>query len=142
MAEFEVAKRFSAPAYKVWDYVSWQGMPQLVEGGFFTEADFPYGDAPLPGMLRRVKGSEGAPFVERLEKYIAQDYFYRYSLVDTGDLPVTDYVGTVKVTPAGTGSCLKFGHTATVVGCEKSEWMEIWLRIENEVFEYIRRCVE
>ena len=43
MASFEVAARFDAPAESVWSFVSWDGMPRLTEGGFFTRAEFPAG---------------------------------------------------------------------------------------------------
>ena len=113
MASFEVAARFDAPAESVWSFVSWDGMPRLTEGGFFTRAEFPAGTEIRPGALRRVHVPDGPPFVERLEEYRAHDFFYRYRLVDTGPFPLTDYMGVVAVTRAGAGCCLKFGHTAT-----------------------------
>ncbi|MCG2842622.1 SRPBCC family protein [Sandaracinobacter sp. RS1-74] len=137
MAEFETAARFEAPAAAIWPFVSWDGMPCLVEGGFFTAADFPAGPEIRPGALRRVSTANGV-FVERLEEYRAEDHYYRYRLIDTGPFPLTDYVGVVVVTPAGSGCCLKFGHSATLVDTDAASWRESWLAIENQVFDFIR----
>jgi hypothetical protein len=139
MASFEVAARFDAPPERVWGFVSWDGMPRLTEGGFFTRADFPAGTQIEPGALRRVHLPDGPPFVERLEEYRPADFFYRYSLVDTGPLPLTDYMGVVAVTRAGTGCCLKLGHTATLVDIDEDGWRKAWLDIEHQVFDFIRR---
>jgi len=141
VADFEIATRFDAPASLVWSYVSWHGMPRLTEGGFFTSADFPAGMDIRPGMLRRVTTPDGGMFVERLEEYREADCFYRYSLVDTGPFPVTDYMGVVVVTPAGSGCCLKFGHRATLVDLDSESWRQAWLSIENQVFDFIRSQV-
>ncbi len=141
MALFEIATRFTAPAEKVWGFVSWDGMPVLTKGGFFTKADFPSGAEIAPGALRRVFVPDGPPFVERLEEMWAEDFFYRYSLVDTGSMPITDYQGVVHVTRAGPGSCLKFGHTGTVVDMDEQTWRDGWLNIERQVFEFIRKSL-
>jgi hypothetical protein len=138
MASFEIAARFDAPAAKVWGFVSWDGMSRLTEGGFFTKAEFPNGPEIRVGALRRVYTADGAPFVERLEEYRSEDFFYRYSLVDTGPFPLTDYSGVVKVTPASNGCCLKFGHTATLIDIDEAAWRTIWSGIEKQVFDFIR----
>ncbi|PZU50166.1 MAG: SRPBCC family protein [Sphingomonas sp.] len=138
MALFETAARFDAPAPLVWSYVSWDGMPKLVEGGFFTSADFPAGPEIRPGALRRLSTPDGS-FTERLEDYRAADFTYRYRMVDTGPFPLTDYEGIVAVTPAGSGCCLKFGHSATLIGLSAAEWETGWLAIEASVFDFIRR---
>lgn len=139
MASFEIAARFDAPAPIVWSYVSWQGMPRLTEGGFFTSADFPAGLETRQGALRRVTTPDGSVFVEELiEQREERIFSYSYRLVDTGPFPLTDYLGTVVVTPAGNGCCLKFGHTATLVDVSQEEWRSIWLGIEQQVFDFIR----
>lgn len=139
MAHFEVAARFDAPAEVVWSFVSWEGMPRLTEGGFFTSADFPEGPSVRPGALRRVTTPDGSAFVEQLvEQSGGPVYTCRYVLVDTGPFPLTDYSGVVVVTPAGEGCCLKFGHSATLVDVSEEEWRVAWLEIENQVFDFIR----
>lgn len=138
MASFEIATRFDAPADKVWSFVSWDGMPILTEGGFFTKAEFPAGPEIRVGALRRVYVPDGAPFTERLEEYRPEDFYYRYRLVDTGPFPLTDYIGVVSVTSAGRGSCLKFGHTATLVDVAPADWQATWSSIEQQVFAFIR----
>lgn len=141
MAEFEVAARFDAPAQAVWSFVSWDGMPRLTEGGFFTSAAFPAGPEIRPGALRRVTTPEGAAFVEQLVEYREADFFYSYRLIDTGPFPLTDYSGVVVVTPAGDGCCLKFGHRATLVDVDEESWRATWLGIEHQVFDFIRARV-
>lgn len=139
MASFEVAARFDAPAGLVWSFVSWEGMPRLTEGGFFTSASFPDGPEVRPGALRRVTTPDGSAFVEQLvEERAGPVYICRYVLVDTGPFPLTDYSGTVVVTPAGDGCCLKFGHSATLVDISEDEWRASWLAIEHQVFDFIR----
>lgn len=141
MAHFEIATRYDAPAEKVWSFVSWDGMPVLTRGGFFTKAEFPAGPEIRPGALRRVHLPEGPPFTERLEEIRPEDFYYRYTLIDTGLLPITDYTGIVHVTPAGPGCCLKFGHTGTLVDCSEEDWRALWAGIEMQVFDYIRKAL-
>lgn len=139
MANFEVAARFDAPAELVWSFVSWEGMPRLTEGGFFTGADFPAGPEVRPGALRRVTTPDGSAFVEELiEQREGRVFSQRYRLVDTGPFPLTDYEGVVVVTPAGEGCCLKFGHSATLVDISEEDWRAAWLAIEHQVFDFIR----
>ena len=139
MASFEVAARFDAPADLVWSFVNWEGMPRLTEGGFFTSAEFPVGPEVRPGALRRVTTPDGSAFVEQLvEQSSGLVHICRYTLVDTGPFPLTDYSGIVVVTPAGRGCCLKFGHSATLVDVPEEEWRTSWLEIERQVFDFIR----
>lgn len=139
MASFEIAARFDASAERVWSFVSWEGMPKLTEGGFFTSADFPEGPEVRPGALRRVTTPDGSAFIERLVEQVSDRvYTCRYTLIDTGPFPLTDYSGVIVVTPAGAGCCLKFGHTATLVDVSEAEWRQTWLSIENQVFDFIR----
>ena len=105
-------------------------MPRLTAGGFFTRAEFPAGPEIRIGALRRVHVPDGPPFVERLEEYRPDDFYYRYRLVDTGPFPLTDYLGVVAVTPAGSGCCLKFGHTATLVDIDAETWEPMWVCTE------------
>ncbi|MCC2603091.1 SRPBCC family protein [Sphingopyxis yananensis] len=143
MADFEIATRFNAPADVVWSYVNWAGMPRLTEGGFFTSADFPEGPEIRPGALRRVTTPDGSAFIEQLVEEVSNRiHVCRYTLVDTGPFPLTDYSGIVVVTPAGDGCCLKFGHRATLVDVSEEEWRSSWLSIENQVFDFIRQKVE
>jgi len=114
-------------------------MPRLTEGGFFTGADFPAGPEVRPGALRRVTTPDGAAFVEQLvEQSSGLVHICRYTLVDTGPFPLTDYSGVVVVTPAEEGCCLKFGHSATLVDISENEWRMSWLAIEHQVFDFIR----
>lgn len=114
-------------------------MPRLTEGGFFISADFPAGIEVRPGALRRVTTPDGSAFVEQLVEQSSEAvHICRYTLVDTGPFPLTDYSGVVVVTPAGEGCCLKFGHSATLVDVSEEEWRTSWLAIEHQVFDFIR----
>jgi len=118
-------------------------MAKLTGGGFFTSAEYPGGNSTIPGAIRRVTTPDGAAFVEELiEETEGRTFFQRYRLVDTGPFPLTDYEGVVVVVPAGTGCCLKFAHTATMVGVSEEEWRRSWLAIEGQVFDFIRKSLE
>lgn len=140
MSEFEIARRFQASVEQVSAFVSWQGMPRLTAGGFFTSAVFPKGDAPVAGSMRVVGTPDGGSFTEELiEEVAGERFFQRYRLIDTGPFPLTDYEGVVVVTKAGDGCCLKFGHRATMVESSAEIWRENWAVIEGQVFDYIEQ---
>lgn len=43
---------------------------------------------------------------ERLETFDAVERFMSYRIVDSGPVPFADYVGTIRVTPAGASACV------------------------------------
>lgn len=141
MALFETGARFAAPAEAVWDYVSWTGVERLAEGNFFSGVSFEDRTA-RPGAVRITHLPEAPPIKERLEEIVEADFFYRYRLIDMGPLPITDYLGLVRVTPAGGGCILKLAHEATVVEGSEEAWRAQWLEIEEAVFAFIRTRAE
>ncbi|HUE88789.1 MAG TPA: SRPBCC family protein [Vicinamibacterales bacterium] len=43
---------------------------------------------------------------ERLEELSLVDRYMRYRLVDSGPVPFADYIGSIRVSPAGPGACV------------------------------------
>jgi len=142
MVNLDIAARFDAPPEQVWQFVSWEGVERLVGGGFFASFDY-HERRPVPGAIRRCFLDETGSFIdEQLLEWAPDEFRYVYRLADSGPLPLTDYEGVVRITPAGGGCCLKFGHSATLVDTTPAEWEQMWLSIENQVFDFIRRHVE
>lgn len=138
MSNFEIAFKVPLPAERVWQYVNWTGVERLAAGDFFGEVTFE-GPENAPGAVRTTRLKDGSFLRERLEEISESDFFYAYSLVDTGPLPLTNYRGFVRVTPAGGNeSCgLAFGHSATVMGVAEDEWRRQWQEIEQGVVDFI-----
>ena len=82
------------------------------------------------------------PIGERLETLDIADRSYRYRLTDVGSLPITDYRGYVRVTPAGPDAChLKIECEFDAVEVTEAEWKATWLAMENGLVDEIRRLV-
>lgn len=43
---------------------------------------------------------------ERLEHYDDLDHYMRYRMIDSGPVPFADYVGSIRLTPAGPEACV------------------------------------
>ena len=56
----------------------------------------------------------GGSVQERLEAFDAAERFMSYRLVDSGPVPFADYVGTLRVTPAGPAACVAVMTSAFV----------------------------
>lgn len=139
-----IVRRFSAPADAVWQYVRWHGVAKLEQysGAMFARIDFD-GDIEQPGIIKTVYPHEGHPIVERLDEVNAADRTYRYRLLDVGSMPITDYTGYVRVTPAGPDAChLKIECNFTPVDVTEQEWREIWFGIETELMNEIAPLIE
>ena len=95
MVAAEVVTRFAAPAARIWDFVRWENMEQYVSAGLFARVVYDERRA-IVGATRRLFFHDGPPVHERLEIVAASDYHYAYRLIDSGPLPVTDYVGQVR----------------------------------------------
>lgn len=105
MVRVERAIRIEASANRAWEVL-----------GNFAAADL------APGICKRitVEGSGigavrtmvledrfGGGYVqERLESFDAVERFMSYRIVDSGPVPFADYVGTIRVTPAGPSACV------------------------------------
>lgn len=137
-------QRFEAPAERVWDYVRWHGVARLEQysGAFFEKIEF-QGDAEEPGVTKRIYPHDALPILERLEEVDASDFTYRYRLLDVGSLPITDYRGYVRVTPAGPRACFLLLECEFVaVDVSDDEWIAMWRDIETNLVNEIRPLVE
>src|SRR6185369_12403602 len=133
----EVVARFEAPAVRVWEYVRWENLEQYVEGGYFSGVVYDERRA-VAGATRTLSFPEGPPCRERLEVIDEADHHYVYRLIDSGPMPVMDYVGDVRITPAGPDACcLKVSSTCSPVGIENAEWVKLYTELQTALFEYI-----
>ncbi|MEO7468156.1 MAG: SRPBCC family protein [Pseudomonadota bacterium] len=142
MAIATLAERFDVPADDVWQYVCWHGVAKLAQysGAFFKGIEF-QGDTPEVGITKTIYPLEGLPIHERLESLDAENRSYRYRLIDVGSLPITDYRGYVRVTPAGPDAChLKIECEYTAVEVSDERWAEIWLEMETSLVNEIREA--
>ena len=104
MGKAHVVRRFNVPAETLWSYLSWRGMEKLAGGGFFKRVVFE-GEGAEVGATKWIHLPEGPPIRERLEWLDAAGYAYGYRVVDSGPLPITDYVGELRITPCGPAAC-------------------------------------
>jgi len=144
VARATLARKFAAPADAVWQYVRWHGVAKLDQysGDFFEKIEFD-GDAEQVGITKTIYPFGGSPILERLEELNAAERSYRYRLLDVGDLPITDYCGYVRVTPAGPRAChLKIECDFTPVDVTAAEWERIWTGMETSLMDEISRLVE
>lgn len=144
MATVTLARKFAAPADAVWQYVRWHGVAKLDQysGDFFEKIEFD-GDVEKVGITKTIHPFGGPPILERLEELNAEERTYRYRLLDVGDLPVTDYRGYVRVTPAGPDAChLKIECDYTAVGVTDAAWAQTWTEMETSLMDEISRLVE
>ncbi|MBY8826350.1 SRPBCC family protein [Sphingomonas colocasiae] len=143
MAVATLAERIDAPADAVWSFVCWHGVAKLEQysGGFFRKIEF-QGDTPAVGITKTIYPHEGLPIHERLEWLDAADRSYRYRLTDVGSLPITDYRGYVRVTPAGPDAChLKIECEYDAVEVTDAQWAETWLAMETQLVNEIRQAL-
>lgn len=137
MVTAEVVARFEVSAERVWEYVRWENMEQYVDGGYFSGVVYDERRA-VVGATRSLCFPEGPPVRERLEAIDERDHHYVYRLIDSGPMPVTDYVGEVRITPAGPDACcLKVTATCSPVGIDKAEWLKLYTELQTALFEYI-----
>lgn len=144
MARATLARKFAAPADAVWQYVRWHGVARLDQysGDFFEKIEFD-GDVEQVGITKTIYPFGGHPILERLEELNAEERSYRYRLLDVGDLPITDYCGYVRVTPAGPHAChLKIECDYTPVDVTAAEWDRTWAEMETSLMNEISRLVE
>lgn len=143
MASATIARKFSAPADAIWDYVRWHGVAKLDQysGDFFEKIEFD-GDVEKVGITKTIYPFNAQPIHERLEELNVDERCYRYRLLDVGDLPVTDYCGYVRVTPCGPHAChLLISCDFTPVGVTAAEWEETWSQMESSLMDEIARLV-
>lgn len=142
MVEAEYVERIEAPASKVWPYFQWENLALMLPGGFFAGIDYEE-KRPVAGAKRRLTLGDGSVLIERLE---AQDDDGRqivYRMLDTGGVPVADYLGEVRVSGVGPEACfVRFASTCTPVGMSAQEWQDLYANMQRGNLAYIRAQVE
>jgi hypothetical protein len=141
MVTAELIARIAAPAAAVWEYVRWERTDVYVEAGFFRRVEYDERRA-IVGATRSLHLMDGAAVRERIEAIDARDFHYVYRLIDSGPMPVTDYVGEVRVTPAGPDACcIKVMSRCSPVGITDAEWLRMYTDLETRLFDFIKaRC--
>jgi hypothetical protein len=137
-----LAVRVNAPADLVWDHLSWEGMQKLCGGPLYEAVEF---DTPRNrvGSTKTYRMKDGAPLRVKLLEVDEVERNYRYRLIDNGSLPVTDYVGYVRVTPCGPEAChVNFRVEFHAVGMTDAEFHALWMHMETLEIEDVRRRVE
>lgn len=113
MIRVERAIRIEAPAVLAWEVL-----------GDFAAADLAAGICKRitvagagVGAVRTMVLEDhlGGGYVrERLESFDPADRFMSYRMIDSGPVPFADYVGTIRVTPAGPDACVAVMTSAFV----------------------------
>lgn len=107
MAHSAVGDEISAAADEVWKFFGWrtedERLRQLTEMGALPGTVSWSGDQ--PGATRTILTAGGDQLVERLEALDEANFRYSYRIIEAGPLPVSGYLGHVKVTMTGPGSC-------------------------------------
>ena len=95
MTKVSVHAEFDAPPRQLWEVIGgFNALPDWHPG--VTASTIEYGDG---GTVRVLESAEGGRIVERIENVEYRGHAYTYSLVE-GDLPVSRYVATLRVTKA------------------------------------------
>jgi hypothetical protein len=99
----EGAMRAPLPAAAVWSLVGDLNGEGLAEG--MVERVEVVGEG--AGAIRTLHLPGGAGrVVERIEEYDAEELYYIYRVIDSGPVDLTNYLGLVKVQPAGPDACI------------------------------------
>ncbi len=137
MAGTEHTERINASADKVWPFIDWLGAKKVALATTVEEMDI-NGDE--IGSIRTVHFKNGNTVKSRLgERDIANKY-YRYSMIDTGDFPFTEYMNRVWVTPCGPDSC-KVKHQVTLSpkeGVLAQDCLDSWVDHIKEIMVKLR----
>jgi hypothetical protein len=137
-----VAARVAAPAERVWPFLRWESIETMLPGGFFKRADYDE-RRPIVGATRTITLGDGRMIRERLETISILDLAYSYRIIDTDDFPLAEYVGHVRVTPAGLHACsLRLACEFTPLGITADAWREIYAGMQNANIAFIRAQVE
>ncbi|MEX1147444.1 MAG: SRPBCC family protein [Sphingomonadales bacterium] len=144
MGEACHAERIMAPASEVWRYLDWPNLDLMIPSGFVTRIDYEERRA-VVGATRRVWFADGRSVRERLEALPVHpgDYAFDYRIIDTGDFPLAEYLGSVRLTPAGKGACsLRFSARFTVCGASVEDWSSLYVDMQKQQIAFIRQQVE
>lgn len=141
MTYVEYVERIDADARAVWRFIDWPNMELMCSGGFFTQVEFQE-SRPLVGATRRLILSGGSSIVERLEAYDDQAYHLAYRILDSGDMPVADYQGEVRISACGESACfLKFSSNCSPVGLTEAEWSDTYRNMQSAFANFIKQQI-
>lgn len=134
MIEVHAGFRINACASEVWALVNWSGIEALSGKVFFNAVTFSTRE-PLPGATRTMTPTAGgSPFTEVLLSYDEGMRRYRYGVLDGGDLPLGDYTGQLRVTPAGPhASTLCFSSRLVPIGMTAAEFQTFYSAAEQSI---------
>lgn len=137
------AERIDAPAAAVWRFLDWPNLELMIPSGFIARVA--YDDRqPVIGATRRVWFADGRTIRERLESLPDHpgDYAFDYRIVDMGDFPIADYVGSVRLTSAGDAACvLRFSARFITLGISAEDWTSIYVDMQKKQIAFIRSQV-
>lgn len=105
MIRIQRAIRIAAPAALTWEVLGNFAAPDL--GAGIAKRITVEGDG--VGAVRTMVLDDriGAGYVcERLESLDLADRYMTYRMVDSGPVPFADYIGSIRVTPAGPDACV------------------------------------
>jgi len=137
-----VAVRMGAAAERVWPFLRWDNLEVMLPGGFFAAVDYEE-RRPVAGATRTITLGDGRKIRERLEAVSEPDMAYAYRVIDLADFPLAEYVGHVRVTPAGAAACnLRFACEFTPLGITAGEWREIYAAMQQANIDFIRAQTE
>jgi len=141
MTRADVAFRLAFPAGHIWPFIDWLGAERLVGEGVLKRVTFDP-RASRVGAVRIFEYTDSPRVIpERLETLNERDRHYTYRMLDTADLPFTDYVGEVRLTPAGPGACcVRFGCTFTPVDATAEDCVRLYVEAEKKLCESLRRA--
>ena len=98
MAKAHVHDTFNAPADAVWSFFRDFGGVQKFAGPMVTSCTL---EGEGIGSVRTIALAQGAPIRERLVQFDEEAKSFSYAILGSCDLPIDDYVGTVKIKAAG-----------------------------------------
>jgi len=98
MAKVHVHDSFDAPADAVWSYFRDFGGLMKWAGGMVQACTL---EGEGIGAVRTLTLAQGNPTRERLVQFDEADRSFSYTILGISDLPVDDYVGSVKLRPEG-----------------------------------------
>lgn len=98
MAKVQVSDSFDAPADAVWSYFRDFGGLARWAGGMVKSCTL---EGEGVGAVRTITLAQGGPLRERLVQFDDADRSFSYAIIGPRDLPVDDYVGTVKLRADG-----------------------------------------
>jgi len=98
MAKVHVRDSFNVPAEKVWSlFRDFGGISKWA--GAMVKSCTVEGEG--IGAVRTLSLAQGNPIRERLVQFDDADRSFSYAIIGTSDLPVDDYVGSVKIRAEG-----------------------------------------